>query len=175
MPGEEQLLMQALGSGAFGNGGDSFGGGTGNKALDLFAGGLTGFADATQKKGYYIPMSNWAGNGLARTGVQYMANPDYRDYASGGRMLGAGLSGRNKKQNGGSDTFGSMKERLSTMLGQPIFGNDSGPQYALKTQEYQLPQIGDVGGGSIGGYGDIYNQQSYRLPTQDFSFNKFWE
>ena len=39
----------------------------------------------------YIPYitANWAGNGLAKTGIGYMVNPNYRDYVSAGQALGA--------------------------------------------------------------------------------------
>lgn len=37
--------------------------------------------------------ANWAGNGLARTGIGYMRNPNYRDYTSAGQALA--FSGRN--------------------------------------------------------------------------------
>lgn len=103
---------------------NEFNKGTGNGLLDFGLGGLSGFSDSFQKKGYYMPMSNWAGNGLARSGIQYFANPNYRDYASGGRMLGSLFGGNNQEEDGeldgdyGSNSTFNALGKLSTMGGK---------------------------------------------------------
>lgn len=148
---------------------------TGSRGKDIGLGIIGGLSSTFNQPGKYYVKANYAGNGLANTGLGYMNNDNYvNPYDAVNALTSILYEGGKDEQNG--DTFGSMKERLSTMLGQPLFGNKGGQrEYALKTQEYQLPQVGSVGGGSIGGYGDIYNQQEYRLPTQEYTFNKFWE
>lgn len=148
---------------------------TGSYGKDVGVGLLSGLNYAFNKPGKYYVKANWAGNGLANTGLGYMENPNYSNpYDAMNALTSSMYNGKSQEEE--PDTFESMQERLSTMLGQPLFGNRGNQrEYALKTQEYQLPQVGNVGGGSIGGYGDIYNQQEYRLPTQEYTFNKFWE
>lgn len=148
---------------------------TGSRGKDIALGLIGGLSSMSNQPGKYYVKANYAGNGLANTGLGYMNNDSYTNpYDAVNALTSALYEGGKDEQD--RDTFGSMKERLSTMLGQPLFGNRGGQkEYALKTQEYQLPQVGNVGGGSIGGYGDIYNQQEYRLPTQEYTFNKFWE
>lgn len=140
---------------------------TGNKLIDAVGGGLFGLADATQSRGQYVPSFNWQGNGLARGGMQYMANPNYRNYGDAAQMTSSMFNGQKKDKEEDRDTFGSMGERLSTMLGKPMFGIDNSNPYGLNTKEFSLPQIGSIGGGAIGGQG--YNPQlfSYGLPVQD--------
>lgn len=169
MVGEEQLLLQTLGNGDIGKQLS-----TGNKIFDILGGGLYGLANASQKRGQYVPMFNWQGNGLARGGMEYLSNPDYTNMYDAAQATSASLFG-NKKDKQNRDTFGSMKERLSTMLGKPLFGIDNSNPYGLNTKEYTLPEVAGVGGGTIGGQG--YNPQyySYGLPTQSLDFNKFWE
>ena len=137
---------------------------TGNKLIDLISGGLYGLADATQSKGQYVPMFNWQGNGLASGGMQYLANPNYRDYASGAQMFGSLFN----KNNDNSIVKPSQ-------LFNSLF-NTQKAQYPLKTTTYLLPQVGNVGGGTIGDYGNAYNSfYDYSLPSQRLNLNKFWE
>ena len=141
---------------------------TGNAFGDVLLGGLVGGADSIQPKGMYVPMANWQGNGLARTGIQYLVNPNYRDYASGARML--------------SSIFGNNKNKKSNdeeIKPSDIFSNifeDYTVSYPLKTTQYQMPKVGDVGGGSVGGYGNAYNSfYDYSLPVENTNFKLPWE
>jgi hypothetical protein len=129
-------------------------------------GGLTGLADSKQKKGYYVPMFNWAGNGVARGGIQYLANPNYRDYASGGRMLSSLFGGDEEE---GGDTFKALGERLNTMLSKPMFQQDTIYNYPLNTQEYTMPSVAGVGGNTIGGTNGAYDSMYYGLPTKGYT------
>ena len=140
--------------------------GTGNKLTDALLGGLTGLADATQDRGQYAPIFNWGGNGLAKGGVQYFAKPNYRDYASGGRMLGAALG-----------SYGRDNEDIKrpSELFNTLFGGES-LKYPLNTTTYQLPTIGNIDFGTVGGVGDSYkNLYDYSLPTQQINYKLPWE
>lgn len=79
---------------------------------NILFGGLTGLADSIQSPGYYMPSFNWAGNGLARGNVQYYANPNYRDYASGGQILSSLFRDRDR-DSGNGDEIGNNNNNLS--------------------------------------------------------------
>lgn len=147
---------------------------TGSYGKDVGVGLLSGLNYAFNRPGEYYVKANWSGNGLANTGLGYISNPDYTNpYDAMNALTSTLYEGKKDKKSG--DTFGSMKERLSTMLGKPLFGIDNSNPYGLNTKEYTLPEVAGVGGGTIGGQG--YNPQyySYGLPTQSLDFNKFWE
>lgn len=161
--------------------------GTGNNLVNALIGGLSGGADAIQQRGWYAPQFQWSGNGLAQNRMQFLANPKYRDYASGGRMLSSALRGNG--DNSGS-LFGSLGGKLQSLFGSQVdnggqtledinnpnlFGNN----YGLPTSGYQIPeglqsflgpniygQPNTLGGGDIG---------NYSLPTKDQSFKFSWE
>jgi hypothetical protein len=148
---------------------------TGSYGKDVGVGLLSGLNYAFNRPGEYYVKANWSGNGLANTGLGYMSNPDYTNpYDAMNALTSTLYEGKKDKKEKDRDTFGSMKERLSTMLGKPLFGIDNSNPYGLNTKEYALPEVAGVGGGTIGGG---YNPQyySYGLPTQSLDFNKFWE
>ena len=94
---------------------------SGNRWKDALIGGVTGFGQAFQQPGKYYVQANWAGNGLARTGLGYMANPNYRDYFSGGRALSA-LGNLNKnieqtEQENSNNSLENILGRLSMLKG----------------------------------------------------------
>ena len=133
--------------------------------MSIGIGGLTGLADSMQDKGWYIPQFQYAGNGLAKNSMQFLANPDYRDYTSGGRALASLFGGDNSNEEG----------ITPSKLFNNLFNTEKA-SFPLKTTTYNLPQVGNVGGGTIGDYGNAYNSfYSYNLPTQQTSFKKFWE
>lgn len=85
---------------------------------NILFGGLTGLADSLQSPGYYMPSFNWAGNGLAKGGIQYYANPNYRDYASGGQILSSLFRDResdNKIGKNSNNDYYDILGKLSTM------------------------------------------------------------
>lgn len=126
-------------------------------------GGLTGYADATQDRGWYVPNFQYIGNGLARSDMDFLTNPKYRDYASGGKMLGTMLDNEEDNNNNGN-IFGSLRQRLDTMLNKPMFQQETIYNYPLNTQEYKMPKVGGLGGNTIGGTNEAYN--IYGLPVQ---------
>ena len=88
---------------------------TGSKGKDALLGGVIGFGDVFNGR-KYIPYvtANWAGDGLARTGIGYMQNPRYRDYSSAGQMIGA-LYGKDNltKDSGDNRLVNNILGRLS--------------------------------------------------------------
>ena len=147
---------------------------TGSRGKDIGLGIVGGLSSTFNQPGNYYVKANYAGNGLANTDLGYMNNDNYvNPYDAMNALTSIMYEGKKDKQNGG--IFDSMKERLSTMLGKPLFGIDNSNPYGLNTQEYTLPEVAGVGGGTIGG--QRYNPQnySYGLPTQSLNFNKFWE
>lgn len=101
---------------------DRFKAGGDNVLGNVLFGGLTGLADSMQQPGYYMPSFNWAGNGIARGGIQYYQNPNYRDYASGGQILSSLFRDRQDSKNdeiGNNDNKNDLSYeilgRLSTM------------------------------------------------------------
>ena len=94
---------------------------------NIGVGGLSGFGDSYQQRGWYMPQFNYAGNGLAKNSMSYFANPNYRDYTSGGRALSS-LFGNDKdnaeeledteNQGYGSDSLFNSLGKLSSMGGK---------------------------------------------------------
>ncbi len=139
---------------------------TGNKWMDLLGGGLYGLADTTQSKGQYVPMFSWQGNGLARGGIQYLANPDYRNYGDAAQMISS-LFGKNDSRKEGGNSPSQLFNNLF---------NTQSASFPLKTTTYNLPQIGNIGGGTIGDYGNAYNSfYNYGLPVQQINNKLPWE
>lgn len=137
---------------------------TGNKLIDALGGGIYGLANATQKKGQYVPMFNWQGNGIAKGGLQYLANPDYTNMYDAAQATSASLSGDKEIGN----------KKPSTLFNNMF--NTQKASYPLKTETYYLPQVGNIGGGTIGNYGNAYNSfYDYNLPIQQMNFKLPWE
>lgn len=92
---------------------------TGNKLRDAGLGAMYGLASVSSGNKYMPYMTaNWAGNGLARTGIGYMMNPKYRDYASGAQMVSS-LFDKNlvKNDSGDNRLVNNILGRLSGMGG----------------------------------------------------------
>ena len=102
---------------------------TGSKGRDALISGIVGFGDALNGSRYtpYV-MSNWAGNGLARSGIGYIQNPRYRDYASAGQALAA-LGSMSGKINpyGGLGQYDTRREQYGSIA-------DAIDKYARPTQ-----------------------------------------
>jgi hypothetical protein len=85
-----------------------------NNQFHPIAGLWSGIGDMMSGNKYTPYMTaNWAGNGLARTGIGYMLNPNYRDYVSAGQALGAS----NVKNPFTKDNMNRVLGRLSGMGG----------------------------------------------------------
>jgi len=151
---------------------DDYKSGSGNGILDALLGGMAGGADSSQSnqpRGYYIPRASWRGNGIADTGIQYLANPYYRDerdYSSGGRMLGSIFGGSSLKDILGMTGMGGSSES------EGLSGGGGG--FPLLTQAFNLPSLfsgnNAIGGNTIGDYGNAYNSfYDYSLPTSSSS------
>lgn len=137
---------------------------TGKKLIDALGGGIYGLANATQDKGWYIPQFQYAGNGLAKNSMQYFANPDYTNMYDAAQATSASLSGDKEIGN----------KKPSTLFNNMF--NTQKASYPLKTETYYLPQVGNIGGGTIGDYGNAYNSfYDYNLPTQQMNFKLPWE
>lgn len=48
-----------------------------SKPTNVALGSLGGLLAGGQRQGYFYPQMSWAGNGLARTSLGYIGNPDY--------------------------------------------------------------------------------------------------
>lgn len=141
---------------------------TGSYGKDVGVGLMSALQDAFNKPGEYYVKTNWRGNGLADTGIGYMQNPNYVNPYDYMNALTSSLY--NRKENNFMD---SLKQRFQND-NKPMFQLDTIYKYPLKTQEYKMPQLGNIGGNIIGGTQGAYDNM-YTLPTQQLSFNKFWE
>lgn len=147
---------------------------TGNYGKDVGVGLLSSLNYAVNKPGKYYVKANYKGNGLADTGLGYMTNQNYTNpYDMMNALTSSMYSGKDDSK---PLTFGEMKTKLSDALSKPIFSNlldRSNYSYPLHTESYQLPQIGNIGGNSIGRYNDtLYD---YNLPTQQYDYKLPWE
>lgn len=127
---------------------------TGNGLRDALIGGLTGGADALNPRGKYYVRASYKGNGLADTGLGYMANPDYKSFADGAQMLSS-LFKRNK----GNASSNSILAKLSALVNR----NQGGAPYTLQGELKNLPYEG------YGNYNLPY--QNYQLPQTSFNYN----
>lgn len=78
--------------------------------------GIGEFMNSNNKYQPYMT-ANWAGNGLARTGIGYMINPNYRDYASAGQALAAIGSNESLTKDNNNRLVNNILGRLSGMGG----------------------------------------------------------
>ena len=116
---------------------------TGSKLKDAGLSALVGFGDALQPKGKYYVQANWKGNGLANTGIGYLANPNYRDFFSAGQALAA-LGNLGKEDKGlWQNILGQSAEDYMKGLQKPSmysFGsnldNVLGPTYSITNTPY---------------------------------------
>lgn len=141
---------------------------TGSYGKDVGVGLMSALQSAFNKPTKYYVSSNYLGNGLATVGTESIGNPNYVNPYDYMNALTSSLY--NKKENNFID---SLKQRFQND-NKPMFQLDTIYKYPLKTQEYKMPQLGNIGGNTIGGTQGVYDNM-YTLPTQQLSFNKFWE
>lgn len=138
---------------------------TGNYGKDVGVGLMSALQDAFNKPGEYYVKTNWRGNGLADTGIGYMQNPNYINPYDYMNALSSSLYGGNKEKS----------DKKPSEVFNSLF-NTERAAYPLKTTTYNLPQVGNIGGGTIGDYGNAYNSfYDYNLPTQQMNFRLPWE
>lgn len=97
-----------------------------------------GWGTQGQRPGTYVPMSNWAGNGLAHSGLQYI--PNY-NYVNPFDALNAGFAQRGKSQQQ-QDANNDTRDRLINLFNK---SNDR-VQYRLQNVYGKLAGLG----GNIG-------------------------
>lgn len=142
---------------------------TGSYGKDVGVGLMSALQNAFNKPNKYYVSANYMGNGLARTGIDSMRNPNYVNPYDYMNALTSSLYGNNKE----NSFIDSLKQRFQDD-DKSMFQLDTIYKYPLKTQEYKMPQLGNIGGNTIGGTQGAYDNM-YTLPTQQLSFNKFWE
>jgi hypothetical protein len=142
---------------------------TGSYGKDVGVGLMSALQNAFNKPNKYYVSANYMGNGLARTGIEGLKNPNYVNPYDYMNALTSSLYGNNKE----SGFIDSLKQRFQDD-NKPMFQLDTIYKYPLKTQEYKMPQLGNIGGNVIGGTQGAYDNM-YTLPTQQLNFNKFWE
>ena len=147
---------------------------TGSYGRDVGVGLASALQNAFSQPGKYYTKANWRGNGLANVDIGYLQNDDYVNPYD---FMNALTSTMMKQEN--YKPFKDEQQRADELVNKPMFQdllNRSKAQYPLQTTMYNLSQIGNVGGGTIGrtngAYDSFYN---YNLPTQPISLNKFWE
>lgn len=108
---------------------------TGSSLKDAGLSALVGLGDALQPKGRYYVQANWKGNGLANTGLGYLANPNYRDFFSAGQAL-ASLGARQKeaknKQQKQLANLWSTGENINEIIG-PTYQLSQRPYFGIDT------------------------------------------
>lgn len=128
---------------------------TGNKLRDAGLGAMYGLASVSSGN-KYMPymMANWAGNGLARTGIGYMQNPKYRDYASGAQMVSSLFDKNLVKNNSGDNRLvNDILGRLSGM------GGNLGAWAQKKWNDYAIGKGNTLGDMNV----RIWDNQDYNL------------
>ena len=115
-----------------------------------FAGLWSGIGDMVNGNKYIPYMTaNWAGNGLAKTGIGYIINPSYRDYVSAGQALGAS----NFKNLFTKDNMNKVLGRLSSI------GGNLGAWAQNKLNEYAVGKDNTAGDMDV----RIWDNQDYNL------------
>ena len=128
---------------------------TGNNFTNAFWGGLSGAADAVNPRGQYYVKANYKGNGLADTGIGYMANPDYRNFGDAAQMLSALF-----KKNKGDGSSNSILQKLQALVNTKQSGSSP---YTLQ---------GDLKNPPYSGYGEYkLPYQTYQMPSTSFNYN----
>ena len=128
---------------------------TGNNFTNAFWGGLSGAADAVNPRGQYYVKANYKGNGLADTGIGYMANPDYRNFGDAAQMLSALF-----KKNKGDGSSNSILQKLQALVKNPPYSGYG--EYKLPYQTYQMPSTSFNYNGINGDY--KLNTIGYEVP-----------
>ena len=118
-----------------------------------FAGLWSGIGDMVNGNKYIPYMTaNWAGNGLAKTGIGYIINPSQRDYVSAGQALGAS----NFKNLSTKDNMNKVLGRLSGI------GGNLGAWAQNKLNEYAVGKDNTVGDMNV----RIWDNQDYNLAQE---------
>ena len=150
---------------------------TGSYGKDVGIGLLSSLGYALNQPGQYYVKANYKGNGLADTGLGYMANQNYTNPYDMMNALTSSMYGARDKSK--PLIFDEMNIRLSDLISKPMFSNlteKSRQSYPLKTETYNMPTVGDTSFGSVGDYGNAYNSwYGYNLPTQQNDFKLPWE
>jgi hypothetical protein len=138
---------------------------TGNKLIDALGGGIYGLANATQPKGQYVPMFNWRGNGLAYGGLEFIADPRYKNMYDAAQATSAVLNNqgngndnnRQEDSSYGSDQLFNTLGRLSTMGGKV-------GEWAANQRGRLLPNGKLMFGNMFKNLGDFTNQNQRVIP-----------
>ena len=148
---------------------------SGNSFVDLLLGGGVGLGETLNRPGRYYVRANYQGDGLANTGMEYLANTNRRDFTSAGNAIAALLGGnKNKKQNFVLSKLSSLRNRNQGGAPYTLQGELKNPPYEgygnynLPYQNYQLPQTSF-------NYNGVVPKQ-YGLPTQSYGtldFNRW--
>lgn len=150
---------------------------TGSYGRDIGVGLASALQNAFNQPGRYYTKANWRGNGLANVDIGYLQNDDYVNPYD---FMNALTSTMMKQENYKPFDFEEAKASVNEMINKPMFQNllnrNQKAQYPLRTEMYNLAQIGNVGGGTIGGTNGAYNVfYNYNLPNRELELNKFWE
>lgn len=121
---------------------------TGNKFKDIGVGLLAGLGQADNQRINLYPMSNWVGNGIARTGFAQFNNPRYIDTDNLSKVLSNRLSKLNRLKQNTRDAGANMGN---------VYYNDIYSTYELPTSvnNYQRPGV----------YQGLDYYNPYKLPT----------
>jgi hypothetical protein len=120
-----------------------------------FAGLWSGIGDFLSGDQYtpYVN-ANWTGNGLARSSIGYMRNPNYRDYTSAGQALAAiGSNNSLTKDSGNNRLVNDILGRLSSM------GGNLGAWAQKKWNDYSVGKGNTLGDMNV----RIWDNQDYNL------------
>lgn len=110
---------------------------TGNKLVDLLGGGLYGMLGNKEKPGKYYVQANYQGGGLARTGLGYMQNQNYRNPYDMAQATSAVFNNALKK-------IADLKNKDLRESPYTLQGDLKNPpyedygQYSLPTQDYDF-------------------------------------
>ena len=79
-----------------------------SKPTNLALGALGGVVAGGQRQGYFYPQMSWAGNGLARTSLGYIGNPDYVSPYGFSEAMGEAFRKRNNSRSSGNETQNAL-------------------------------------------------------------------
>lgn len=141
--------------------------------LGALGGGLVGLNyQMDNTPGNYYVKANYKGNGLADTGIGYMANQRYQNPYDQSTLLSSVL-GQGGNILGSLSSLGNLSSsNLSPYDLQGNFKDNNwmNSAYELPTQEFDLSWLGS----SLGSVGGSKSSNPYSLPTKDFNFNTSW-
>ena len=146
-----------------------------NNLYNALIGGLAGYNQGAQKRGQYYVDANYAGNGLARTGLGYIENKNYKEPFDMATML-TNIQGGGNGSNIDFGKYGSLLKGAFGKLGSKavqLFGSSSGDGSAkLAIDEYVNGYPEGWGsssvGQSIGEYMKGYSPYTdYSLPVSN--------